>query len=132
MSSSSSRALSCTRMATRSPNISMLRSSRGGRLSSDLRRSRARSLRRNASICSGDPSAATANARSQRPLSLASGPDQGLGPERDRVFEGVVGPEVDGARDLRAVQEELRRARERRQIALCRTEKAESHAATVA
>ena len=94
-------------------------------------RSRARSPRRNASICSGVPVAATANARSQTPSSLGSGPTSDSAQSADRLLERVVGAEVDGARDLGAVEQELRRARERRQVAVRGTEEAESHEATV-
>ena len=118
MSSSSSSALSWTSTATRSPNISTLRSSLGGRLSSDFRRRRARSLRRNVVDLLGRP----LGGHGERPVPEAPiarvGPDERLGPERDRLLEGVVGPEVDGAGDLGAVQEELRRPRQRGQVSL--------------
>ncbi len=74
MSSSSSLALSWMSTATRSPNISTLRSSSGDRRSRALRRRRARSPRRNVSMRSGVPVATTSKARSHTPASLGSAP----------------------------------------------------------
>ena len=59
------------------------------------------------------------------------GADERLGPQGDRVFERVVGAQVDGARHPRAVQQELRRTRQLFQLAPGGAEKAESHHSTV-
>ena len=128
MSSSSSSALSWMSTATRSPNISTLRSSFGGqpleRLEPQPRALAAQEARRSGRASPRPPrerpvpEALVARVRADERLRPEARPSP-RGPRRRRGRSRAV--------HLRAVEEKLRRTRERGQVIARRTEEAESH-----
>ena len=120
MSSSSSSALSWMSTATRSPNIST-RAQLLRRQPLEGLEPQPRSLGAQERVeLLGRPGGRHGERALPDALVARVRPDERLGPEADRVLDGVVRSEVDGARDLGPVEEKLRRARERGEVSVRR------------